>query len=225
MYQFVTGPLLWLSFLIFFFGCVYRVVQYFRGLSWQLDRVAYTVHLKPGLKGAARSIFFWLVPFGVRNWRLKPGFAALFFIFHFCLIFTPIFLLAHNIILRDKLGFSLPTIPGELADFLTGLLILAALFLALRRLALPEVRILTTTRDWAVLALAALPFITGFLAAHEAAGYDFWLIFHILCGEAMLIAIPFTKLSHVVLFFCSRAQIGMDFGIKRGGMKGKGLAW
>jgi len=40
-----------------------------------------------------------------------------------------------------------------------------------------------------------------------------------------LIAIPFTKLSHIVLFFASRAQIGMDYGIKRGGMKGKSMAW
>jgi len=42
----------------------------------------------------------------------------------------------------------------------------------------------------------------------------------------MLIAVPFTKLSHFVLFFMSRGQIGMDFGIKRGGMKNpKGFAW
>ena len=41
----------------------------------------------------------------------------------------------------------------------------------------------------------------------------------------MLVAIPFTKLSHFVLFFMSRMQIGMDFGIKRGGMKSKGMAW
>jgi hypothetical protein len=40
----------------------------------------------------------------------------------------------------------------------------------------------------------------------------------------MLIAIPFTKLFHVVGFFLSRAQIGMDFGIKRD-FKGKGFAW
>jgi nitrate reductase gamma subunit len=48
---------------------------------------------------------------------------------------------------------------------------------------------------------------------------------HIICGEIMLIAIPFTKLSHMVMFFLSRGQLGMDYGIKRGGMKGKGLAW
>jgi len=27
------------------------------------------------------------------------------------------------------------------------------------------------------------------------------------------------------LFFASRAQLGMDYGIKRGGAKGKGMAW
>jgi len=71
-----------------------------------------------------------------------------------------------------------------------------------------------------------LPFITGFLAAHNIGNYDFWVIVHVLCGEAMLIAVPFTKLSHFVLFFMSRGQIGMDFGIKRGGMKNpKGFAW
>ena len=41
----------------------------------------------------------------------------------------------------------------------------------------------------------------------------------------VLVAIPFTKLSHFLLFFLTRAQIGMDFGIKRGGMKGKTMPW
>ena len=41
-------------------------------------------------------------------------------------------------------------------------------------------------------------------------------------------AIPFTKLSHFLLFFLSRAQIGMDFGIKRGRHEKQGtglVAW
>jgi hypothetical protein len=48
---------------------------------------------------------------------------------------------------------------------------------------------------------------------------------HIISGHIVLIAIPFTKLSHFLLFFMTRAQLGMDYGIKRGGMKGKGIAW
>ena len=44
-------------------------------------------------------------------------------------------------------------------------------------------------------------------------------IFVMLCGVIVLLTAPFTKLSHIALFFCTRIQLGMDFGIKRGGMK------
>ena len=76
-----------------------------------------------------------------------------------------------------------------------------------------------------MIAVAVAPFITGLIAHYQVGNYQFWLILHILCGEALLIAIPLTKLSHFILFFMSRAQLGMDYGIKRGGMKGKGFAW
>ena len=44
LYLLLTGPLLWLSFGIFFVGLAYRIVNYIRGLDWQLDRVAYQTH-------------------------------------------------------------------------------------------------------------------------------------------------------------------------------------
>jgi nitrate reductase gamma subunit len=115
--------------------------------------------------------------------------------------------------------------PESVADVLTVGVIIAAVFLVLRRIALSEVRILTTIYDFVVLAITVAPFVTGFIAHYIASDYKFWLIVHVICGEIMLIAIPFTKLSHFVLFFMSRAQLGMDYGIKRGGMKGKGFAW
>jgi nitrate reductase gamma subunit len=98
-------------------------------------------------------------------------------------------------------------------------------FILLRRIALPQVRILTKPYDLLVLVIAIAPFFTGFLAHQQVGNYNFWLIAHILSGEVFLIAIPFTKLSHFLLFFLSRAQIGMDFGIKRGGMKGRSMPW
>ena len=83
MYAFVTGPLLWLSFGIFIIGVIARIVMYIKGLDWKLDRVTYTVNVAYGIKGALRSIFVWLIPFGTRSWRVKPGFTVLFFVFHF----------------------------------------------------------------------------------------------------------------------------------------------
>jgi nitrate reductase gamma subunit len=226
MYQFVTGPLAWVAFTVFFVGIIVRIVLYIRGLDWQIDRVAYRPHLKYGIKGALRSIFFWLVPFGTRSWRFYKGMTILVFVFHIGLILTPIFLKGHNIILEERWGFSLPTISEKTADLMTIAVIISGFFLLLRRIAFPSVRILTTTYDILLWAIVMAPFVTGFTAYHQMGGnYQFWLILHILSGEIMLIAIPFTKLSHFVLFFMSRMQLGMDFGIKRGGMKNKGFAW
>jgi nitrate reductase gamma subunit len=225
MYDFVTGPLAWIAFLIFFLGLIWRFIWYVKGLDWQLDRVAYTAHAGYGIKGAVRSIFYWLIPYGTRSWRYYSGFTVLVFIFHLCLLITPVFLLGHNELLRERWGFSLPTLPEELADAMTAALLLAALFIVVRRVAVPQVRVLTTAYDMLLMTIAVAPFVTGFIAYHQVGHYQFWLILHILCGEIMLVAIPWTKLSHFLLFFLSRAQLGMDFGIKRGGMKSKGMPW
>lgn len=225
MYDFLTGPMFWLSMGICLIGMLVRFVLYFKGLSWQLDRVAYTAHTWQGLKGALKSIIKWLIPFGTYSWRKQPFMTVIFFGFHIGAVLVPLFLLAHNLFLKEKIGFSLITLNPLLADVLTWAVVVSALFLALRRIALPEVRILTTPYDYLILLIAVAPFVTGLLARYEVGNYTFWLTLHILCGEILLIAIPFTKLSHIALFFASRAQLGMDYAIKRGGMRGKGMAW
>lgn len=226
MYEFLTGPMLWITFAVFIIGSLTRIVLYFRGLSWQLDRVAYTAQMGAGLKGAARSIFYWLVPFGTHSWRKQPFITVVFFVFHVGLIVTPLFLTAHAVILKERFGIGWPTLPGAMADALSIGVLIAGVLLILRRIALPQDRILTTFNDYFILAIAVAPFVTGLLARFQAPGHETWLLAHIISGHIWLLAIPFTKLCHAVLFFCTRAQLGMDYGIKRGGMKGKkGFAW
>jgi len=225
MYEIVSGPLALGAFLIFFIGILARIFIYMKGLDWKLDRVTYSVNRSSGLKGALRSVLVWLLPFGTRCWRRNPGFMLATFVFHMCLLITPFFIKGHVYLFKERWGIDIWAISDPVADFLTITAILSALILLLRRISLPEVRILTTPHNLLVLLISVAPFITGFLAHIQAGGYDFWLIAHIISGEIMLVAIPFTKLSHFILFFLSRAQIGMDFGIKRGGMKNKGMAW
>jgi len=222
MYEFVSGPLVWISFGIFFIGCLVRVISYVKGLDWQKDRVAYSAK---GIPGAVKSIVYWLFPFGSRAWKDNPAFTVGTFVFHLCLLGIPIFLLGHNILWDESWGISWWTLSDRTADWLTLLFFGAIIFLILRRIVNPNVRLLTTGYDYLIIAIAAAPFVTGYMAYHQWFDYKTILIIHILCGEAMLIAIPFTKLSHFVLFFCSRAQLGMDFGIKRGGSKGRGICW
>ncbi len=225
MYELLTGPLLWASFAIFVIGLAYRIVWYIKGLHWQLDRVAYGAHFGRGMKGALLSILAWLVPFGCANWRMKPGFMTMFFGFHIGLVGVPLFLEGHAVLLKEGLGISWPTMSMFAADTLTIIMLVSACFIIARRILLPEVRIITDWKDWLVLAITVAPFITGYMAVHEVGeAYRLWLLAHIITGEIMLVAIPFTKLFHVVGFFLSRGQLGMDFGIKRGGAK-KNFAW
>ena len=225
MHAFLTGDFFYFSLGVCLVGSLVRLTLYIKGLSWQLDRVAYGVYPGAGLKGAFISIYKWLLPFGTRSWRTQPAMALAFFTFHIGAICLPLFLLAHTLVWESTLGISLPALDPKMADIMAILALAALGFLGLRRLILPQVRILTTGKDIFLIALSAAPFITGLAARYQMGDYVFWLNAHILSGELILLAIPFTKFSHIFLFFASRAQIGMDFGIKRGGMKGSNLNW
>ena len=198
MYEFVTGPLAWFSFSLFFIGLIVRIVFHIKGFDWKLNRVTHNEKVPSGIKGALGSILFWLFPSGTGSWRKNLGFTILVLIFLICLVVTPIFLLAHNIILTERWGISFWTIPEATTDILTIVVIVSAVFLILRSIALPQVRNITTAYDYVLLAISVTPFITGFLAYHQVPEYKFWLIVHIICGEIMLIALPFTRLSRPV---------------------------
>jgi nitrate reductase gamma subunit len=198
MYQFVTGPLAWLSFAIFSIGLIVRTVLYIRGFNWKFDRFTDKENATYGIKGVLGPTFLWLFPLGDRRWRNNIGIAILVFVFRIGLVVMPIFLLAHNIILKERWGIRFWTLPETTADILTIAVIFSAVFLILRCVALPRLRNITTVYDYVLLAILLAPLITGFLAYHQVPTYRFWLIAHIICGEIMLIAIPFAKIWHVV---------------------------
>jgi nitrate reductase gamma subunit len=225
MYEILTGPGLWLAFAIAVIGLVVRTVFYIQGLNWKLDRVAYSAFPAAGAKGAIRSILAFLIPFGNHSWRAKPGFTVMFFTFHIGLLAVPLFLEGHAVILMERFGIAWPTMSMGAADFWTVAMLVAALGIAMRRLLLPEVRIVTDAKDWFVLIISVAPFLSGYMVVHQIGDYNFWLLAHIVSGLAWIALLPFTKLFHVVGFFWSRAQLGMDFGIKRGGMKYKSFDW
>jgi len=225
MYELLTGPILWLVCAIAIVGMMTRTIFFIKGLSWKLDRVAYSAHPAAGAKGAIRSILAFLIPFGNHSWRAKPGFTIMFFVFHIGLLGVPLFLAGHAVILQERFGISWPTISMGAADFWTVAMLVAAACIAIRRMILPEVRIITDAKDWFVLLVSIAPFLSGYLVVHEIGDYNFWLLVHIVSGLAWIVLLPFTKLFHAVGFFWTRAQLGMDFGIKRGGMKYKSFDW
>lgn len=215
-YDILTGPGLWFAFIIFIGGLILRLTYLF-ALSKEKDKVFYN-HMS--LSWGLRSIGHWLIPLGSASMRNQPVFAVVFYVFHICLLGVPLFLSAHNILWDEAFGMSLWSMPDRWADVLTMVLIGTVVFLFVRRLARPEVRILTGFWDYFLLILTLLPFLTGFMAYHQWGSYTIMLILHILSAEILLIVIPFTKLAHVFLFFFTRAFIGFEMGGRR-----KARAW
>jgi len=210
MYELVSGPLVWISFIVFMGGSIYQLVSMFT--LAKKDKVIYPYM---SLKYSLRSIVHWIVPFASTNMRKRPVMTIITFAFHICLVLTPILLLSHNLLWRQSWKISWWTFSERTTDIMTVIVIIACLFFLIRRLLLPEVRFVTFASDYALLAIALAPFLTGFLAYHQWLPYKTILMLHILCGEIMLIAIPFTRLSHMLFFVFTRAYMGSEFGAVR----------
>ena len=212
MYAFLTGPAVWTALTVFVVGLLVRIV-FLIGLSRERDRIVYNhADFSWGLK----SILHWIFPWTSVSTRQQPIFALAVFVFHIGLLAVPLFLNAHHILWDEAFGVSLWSMPDAIADTMTVLVMVSGLFLLIRRLIRPEVRILTGAWDYILLILTLTPFISGFLAYHQWGNYEVSLYIHIISAEILLILIPFTKLSHMILFFFTRAFIGFEMGGRRG---------
>jgi nitrate reductase gamma subunit len=208
LYNFVSGPLAWLAFIIFIGGCLYRLINLIV-LVHKKEKFIYTYM---SWKYSLRSILRWSTPFATENMRRHPAMTIVAYVFHICLILTPIFLLAHVTLIDESWDLSWWTLPDGLAAIMTLIVIGACVFFLVRRLVNPEVQYVTSASDYILLAIVAAPFITGFLVYFQWFGYQILLILHILSGEIMLVAIPFTRLSHMLFAPLTRAYMGSEFG-------------
>ena len=212
MYNFLTGPALWITFIILSAGLILRIAYLWR-LSQTKDRVFYN-HASFGW--GLKSILHSMIPWGSAAMRLQPVFTFVVFAFHITLLAVPLLLYAHNILWDEAFGISLWSLPDQWADVMAVILLVSIVFLIIRRIVRSEVRILTGAWDYILLVLTALPFLTGFLAYHQLGPYEPMMIAHVISGEILLILIPFTKLGHMLLFFFTRAFIGFEMGGRRG---------
>jgi nitrate reductase gamma subunit len=208
IYNFVSGPLAWLAFTIFIGGILFRWVR----LIVEVQQKEKFIFSYMSWKYSLRSILHWIIPFATVNWRKHPVLTVFTFAFHICLIVTPIFLLSHIILWEEAFGISWWSLPDSVADVMTVIVIASCAFFLVRRIKEPEVKFVTSSSDYIILAIVAAPFVTGFLAYHQWFAYPTMMILHIVSGEIMLAAIPFTRLSHMIFSPLTRAYMGSEFG-------------
>jgi nitrate reductase gamma subunit len=176
------------------------------------DKVVYPyLSSKYGL----RSLLHWIVPFASKNMRMRYEMTIVTFAFHVCLILVPIVLTAHVAMFSLAWGPSWATISDKTADWLTIAVILALVFFLVRRWMLPEVRFVTSWSDYLLLVVVLAPFLTGFMAHRQWFDYETMVVIHMISGAAMLMAIPFTRLSHMLFFPFTRVYMGSEFGAVR----------
>jgi nitrate reductase gamma subunit len=200
--------MVWISFLIFFVGVFFRLYKMFL----LVNKTEKFIFSYMSLKYSLRSIFAWLTPFLPVSTRKSPVFWGVSYIFHLLLFLVPLFLLSHVMLLEESIQLSWITFDDSIADILTIIIILALIFFIIRRFVVPEVKFLTRLSDFVFILIVALPFVTGFLAYHQAFAYSTMMIVHVLSGELMLILIPFTRFFHMFMAPFTRAYIGSEFG-------------
>ncbi len=202
---------MWVATIVFIGGIGYRVVQLF-GLTRKKQRAycpSHGIRMDSPEERKLKLIIF------LQNSLLgqHPVMAIVSLVFHGCLFAIPVLTLAHNLLLRESWGISFFSLPDGLIDIMTVIVLLGVLFFLMRRLVVPRVRAVSTLHDHLVLFITAAPFLTGFVAYHQWVDYRTIVILHMLASQLLLIAIPFTKLRHMIFFFFARTLFGSEFSL------------
>jgi hypothetical protein len=151
---------------------------------------------------------------------VNPVMVSVTTMFHLALVLTPFFVLGHNVLLDLAWHVSLPSLPEAVADGLDDRG-------HCRRGFLPPAPHLL----WHACAPFQQPTIMwccssppprlspAFLAYHHFFDYDTVILLHILAGEIMLMAVPFTKLVHMPYFFINRFVLVHENTLGAGGSR------
>lgn len=127
---------------------------------------------------------------------------------HVGLILVPLFLAGHIVLWDRALGLHWPAFPARLADGLTLLTIGAATSALVARAAYAGSRRISRFQDWLFPPLIVVLFGSGFLMAHppwDVLPYPASRLVHVLSGDLLLLLVPVSKLTHMVLLPLSRA--------------------
>lgn len=208
--DFVEGPLLWMTSIVFVFGIIVRIV-FFLIASIKRNQIRHF---------SFKSIRI-LLPYHMVFLK-RPFFTVSRYFLHFCIIVVPIWFSGH-VRLWEESSFDWywEPMPDELADFLTLTLLGLAAYLFIRRLANSPIRRNSSLFDYILIIVTALPFMTGYFLFHGSLSSisfldDNLLMFHVLSSEIMLALTVFlfcrTKLDEKSCTGCSACELNCPTG-------------
>jgi nitrate reductase gamma subunit len=169
-------------------------------------------------KELINKTFAWLLPVN-RLWTKRPLYSTVSFAFHVGLILVPLFYGAHVLLWKNSVGFAWFSLSETWADVLTLVVIAGGVILFLMRSLYAPARALSRKQDYVWPLLLVVPFITGYICAHNGispAGYQWMMLIHIYSANLIMVMIPFTKIAHCVLLPLSQLVTGFSWKFPAG---------
>ena len=207
----VRGPGINIAIGIFILGVLWRLIEIY-SLGRKKDLAA--PRHRSGASGLSTVWRRSLPPPGML--KRSPVSYMGGYVFHIGLAITVFLFAPHIKLVEGLIGLSWPALPSPVVDAVTVVTLATMVVVLVDRINKPVKRFLSTFEDYFTWALTFLPLLTGYLAVkHLLLPYTTMLALHILSVELLLIAIPFTKLFHVITLFASRWYNG-DVAGKKG---------
>jgi len=210
-YTLARGPMLWAAVLILCAGTVYRICELYLLTSRKQQRLLPASAAKTAFSPEEKTLDR-LARFQQSAFAVHPVMFIVSILFHLCLFAAPLLALGHTLEVYRSWGITPPNLPEPLIDAMTAVVLACGVFFLMRRLVLPRVQAISTAADYVLLAAVMAPFLTGFFAYHNLFDYKTVITLHLLAGNIMLVALPFTKIGHMIYFFFVRLFIGSEFG-------------
>ncbi len=212
MYNLARGPFVRAAFVLFAAGCLIRIIRV----------LSLTKKWEPGWS-IPQSMEKSKTPIGKSHFRIKltifgtnPAIMTVSTVFHVLIFISPIFLLAHNILLQEAIGVSFFSLPQGLSNIIAFIILGCGVFFLFRRIFLQRMRAISSIYDYLILFIVIIPFLTGLLAFYQVYDYRLMVVLHMLSGELVLAAIPFTKIFHMVFFFVGRFVLVDQYTLGKG---------
>jgi nitrate reductase gamma subunit len=156
------------------------------------------------------SFLLWVVP-TLRMWRRNPLVPVAGWVFHLGFFVTLFGTGGHGLIWDHFFGVSWTGLETGLLAWSAAITLAALVVLVFNHLTNPAVRVLGTPRQLVTHLIVGLPLLTGLaLTQGWLEPFTLAMTVHILSAELLLVYIPFSRLSHVLLFFVMRTAWGLE---------------